>query len=51
MNQQDDMGRKLLYHARMFALSVFCAVVLVVVGIGVLYLLLHLGILHLEMDR
>lgn len=50
MNLTDDQRRKLLYHARMFALSVLGAATLVLSLLGVTFLMLWLGVWHIE-DR
>ncbi len=46
----DDKRTRLMYHARMFALSVLGAVTIFLTGMGVIFLLLWLGIWHIE-DR
>lgn len=50
MNLTDDQRRKLRYHARMLALSVLGAATLVLVFLGVTFLMLWLGVWHIE-DR
>jgi hypothetical protein len=50
MKLTDDKLSKPMYHARMFALSALGAVTLFLVLMGVTFLLLWLGIWHIE-DR
>ena len=51
MKMTDDKLKRLMYHARMFALSVVLAVALFAALLGVLYLLLSLGVLHRTPDE
>jgi hypothetical protein len=48
--QEEDLRSKLPYHARMLAFSLVCGVTIFVLVIGVVFLLLSLGVWHIE-DR
>lgn len=51
MNGKDDMRGKLMYHAQMFVLAVFCGVGIVVALAFVVYVLLSLGFVHRVPDH